>query len=69
MTRRNREGLAVKQIGSLHEESLKALRGIMIVAEIWGQYPSSLENKQVKWLRPIVLFRSMFRVHARVRQN
>ncbi len=60
----------------LDEDSMEALRRIFALAEVWGRYPAQLENKLVKLigkkdggLRPIVLFRSLFRVHARARQG
>ena len=48
----------------------------MVLAEIWSRYPEVLEGKLVKLigkkdggLRAIVLFRSIFRIHSRIRQG
>ena len=44
----NNEGLAVKQIGFLHENAQEVLGCIMVLAEIWGKYPDVLEANLVK---------------------
>ena len=70
----NIEGCAPRQVGQLSSGCLEALANMFYCCECLGIYPQVLEQKLVKLLvkkdgstRPIMLFRTLYRIHAKAR--
>ena len=72
----NIEGMGPRHLGHMSEQLLGALAHLIMTAEIYGMYPGPLACKLVKLLakkdgtsRPIMLLRTIYRVHSKVRKN
>ena len=70
----NIEGCSPRQVGQLSTSCLEVLAKIFYSCECLGLYPRVLEQKLVKLLvkkdggtRPIMLFRTLYRIHAKAR--
>jgi hypothetical protein len=71
----NPEGLSPREVGCLSTGASEALAIMMNAWEVAGSYPPQLEELLVRMIakkcggsRPILIFRTLFRIHMRIRQ-
>ena len=67
------DGIPIRCVGLLSDEMLEALSDLFQMATMFAHYPEEMETMAVKLLgkkdgtfRPIILFRSLFRLHGRL---